>query len=479
MTLPSHKTKIVCTIGPASEDIETIERMIRAGMSIARVNFSHGDFDSHGKTISNIRAAAGKAGRRVALMADLPGPKIRIGSFAREPIELKVGDSFVLTTDDIVGDEQRVSVSFGRLPQVVNPGRHLFLNDGFIELEAVAIHGNDVHCRVLMGGELRSRKGLNLPGIDLGISAFTERDRECLEWALNEGVDAVSQSFVESAADIHAVRDAAAQLGHSPLIVAKIERARAIDHVDAILEAADGIMIARGDLGVEIPIERIAAVQKNLTRKANLLGKPVITATQMLESMTSNRRPTRAESTDVANAILDGTDCVMLSGESAMGHFPVESVEMLGKIAAVTEPLLSGYTVQKILESEGEESDIPIRDLLALSVATTVHRVSPAAVFVPTRSGASARSIARFRLPVWIAGISRHEDTCQKLQFSYGVFPVLMSDHPDEWRVFVSNWMESEGLEGNLAILTEGPSEKHPEASHRMEIIDLNRRKSS
>lgn len=479
MTLPRHKTKIICTIGPASENIETLERMIRAGMNIARINFSHGNFDSHGKAIANVRSAAGRSGRRMAIMADLPGPKIRIGKLSHEPIQLRVSDPFVLTTEDILGDEQRVSVSFRQLPLVVNPGSHLFLNDGFIELEAIVAEGNDVHCRVLVGGELRSRKGLNLPGIELGISAFTERDHQCLEWALNEGVDAVSQSFVESASDIHAVRDAAAQLGHSPLIIAKIERAGAVDHIDAIFEAADGIMIARGDLGVEIPIERIAAVQKNLTRKANLLGKPVITATQMLESMTSNRRPTRAESTDVANAILDGTDCVMLSGESAMGHFPVESVEMLGRIAAVTEPLLSGYTVQKILQSEGEEGDIPIRDLLALSVATTVHRVSPAAVFVPTRSGASARSIARFRLPVWVAGISRHEDTCQKLQFSYGVLPVLMSDHPEEWRVFVSNWMESEGLEGSLAILTEGPSGKHPDASHRMEIIDLHGSKSS
>jgi pyruvate kinase len=283
----------------------------------------------------------------------------------------------------------------------------------------------------------------------------------------------------QSAADINALRDAAAQLGHSPWVVAKIERAKAVDNMDTIFEAADGIMIARGDLGVEIPIERIAAVQKSLTRKANLLGKPVITATQMLESMTGNRRPTRAESTDVANAILDGADCVMLSAESAMGRFPVESVEMLGRIASAAEPLLSGYTVQKILESEGAEGDIPIRDLLALNVATTVHRVSPAAVFVPTRSGASARSIARFRLPVWVAGVSRQEDTCQKLQFSYGVFPMLVSDHPDDWRTFVSSWMESEGIEGDLVILTEGPSEKHPDASHRMEIIDWRARESS
>ncbi|MCK4303565.1 MAG: pyruvate kinase, partial [Candidatus Eisenbacteria sp.] len=284
MALAANKTKIVCTIGPASESPEIMEQMIRAGMNVARLNFSHGDFASHKKVIGNLRGVARTAGQRVAIMADLSGPKMRIGQLDQEPIELKSGDIFTLTTDEIIGDSRRVSVSFTRLPQAVKPGDILFLNDGYIELKAVKVQGNDVQCQVLTGGELRSRKGLNLPGIDLGMSAFTDRDHECLKFAMEHGVDAVSQSFVETGEDIAAVRDAAAALGYSPFIIAKIERAGALKHLDGILAAADGIMIARGDLGVEIPIEEIAAVQKNLMRQVNLQGKPVITATQMLES---------------------------------------------------------------------------------------------------------------------------------------------------------------------------------------------------
>ena len=473
MTLPANKTKIVCTIGPASEAPEVLEQMIRAGMNVARLNFSHGDFESHKKVIETIRAASLATGRRVAIMGDLPGPKMRIGKLAKEPIELKSGDSFTLTTEDITGSNERVSISFTRLPDVVKPGDTLYLNDGFIQVKVVKVEGNDVLCRVMVGGELRSRKGLNLPGINLGIKAFTDHDHECLKFAMEQGVDAVSQSFVESAADIAAVRDAASALGHNPFIIAKIERSRALDRIDEILDAADGIMVARGDLGVEIPIERIAVAQKSLMSEANLRCKPVITATQMLESMTQNTRPTRAESTDVANAILDGTDCVMLSEESAMGKYPVEAVGMLAKIAAAIEPHRSPYGVQKSTKPHGRDSNISLTDLIALSVETTVRRISPAVVIVPTRSGATARSISRFRLPVWITAVSSLESTCQRLQFSYGVYSAHEPDHPDDWKAFAGNLLQSQGLEGNLVVLTEGPSRKHPEANNRMELIDL------
>jgi len=294
MPLPLNKTKIVATIGPASSSPAVMEQMIRAGMNVARLNFSHGDFSSHGQVIENIRAAAGAAERRVTIMADLPGPKMRIGQLEKEPIYLQPEDKFTLTTEDIVGDNNRVSVSFDPLPQVVKPNDILYLNDGYIQLRAEDIRGNDIQCRVLVGGELRSRKGLNLPGIDLGISAFTDHDHACLKFALEHGVDAVSQSFVETEKDIQALRKAAEAMGHHPFIIAKIERSDALNHMEGILDAADGIMVARGDLGVEIPIEQIALAQKQLMHQANLKGKPVITATQMLESMTENRRPTRA-----------------------------------------------------------------------------------------------------------------------------------------------------------------------------------------
>ena len=475
MALAANKTKIVCTIGPASESPEIMEQMIRAGMNVARLNFSHGDFASHKKVIGNLRGVARTAGQRVAIMADLSGPKMRIGQLDQEPIELKSGDIFTLTTDEIIGDSRRVSVSFTRLPQAVKPGDILFLNDGYIELKAVKVQGNDVQCQVLTGGELRSRKGLNLPGIDLGMSAFTDRDHECLKFAMEHGVDAVSQSFVETGEDIAAVRDAAAALGYSPFIIAKIERAGALKHLDGILAAADGIMIARGDLGVEIPIEEIAAVQKNLMRQVNLQGKPVITATQMLESMTSNRRPTRAEATDVANAILDGTDCVMLSGESAMGEYPVEAVTMLAQIAAAIEPHRTSHSAREILKGQVRDTNTKLADLITLSVASTLEHVSPAAIVVPTRSGATARNIARFRLPVWIAAISSQETACQGLQFSYGVYPVHEPDHPGDWNAYARNLVRAHGMEGNLVVLTEGPSSKHPDANNRMELIDLDR----
>ncbi len=447
-------------------------------MNVARLNFSHGDFAGHKRVIENLRAAARATGQRVAIMSDLPGPKIRIGQLATEPIELQAGAPFTLSTQEVVGGASRASVSFARLPQVVKPGDILFLNDGLIQLEVVTARGTEVTCRVLAGGELRSRKGLNLPGIDLGISAFTHHDHECLKFALEQGVDAVSQSFVESAADIAAVRKAAADLGHHPFVVAKIERSRARDHIEAILDAADGIMIARGDLGVEIPIEQIPLVQKRLMRQANIRGKPVITATHMLESMTVSRRPSRAEATDVANAVLDGTDCLMLSGESAMGNFPVEAVAMLAKIAETIEPSRPSHYVRERLKAIARGSQAGLTDLIALSVETTLNHISPAAVFVPTQSGDTARSITRFRLPVWIAAISPDEATCQQLQFSYGIYPVHEPDYPDDWNAYVSGWLRAHGVEGTLAVLTEGPSARRPEANNRMEIIDLNSRKA-
>jgi pyruvate kinase len=475
MALPPNKTKIVCTIGPASESPEVMERMILAGMNVARLNLSHGDFDSHKKVIENIRATAQAVGRRVAIMADLPGPKMRIGELAKEPIELKAGEPFTLTVGERVGDSTGVSVSFDRLTRAVHPGNTLFLNDGLIQLEVESVEDKDVLCRVLVGGELWSRKGLNLPGIDLGMSAFTKRDHECLKFSLEQGVDAVSQSFVESAADIMAVREAAVALGHNPFIIAKLERSRARAHLEDILEAADGIMVARGDLGVEIPIEQIAIAQKELIRRANLLGKPVITATQMLESMTANRRPTRAESTDVANAILDGTDCVMLSEESAMGSYPVEATAMLAKIAAATEPKRPGLRAREELKQCGLDCNVRLTDLLALSVETAVETVSPAAVIVPSLTGTSARSITRFRLPIWIAAVSPDEGTCQTLQFSYGVYPLHVPETVENWNLFAKDWVQSHGLEGDLVILCAGPSPEHPQANNRMEIIDLRR----
>ena len=358
---------------------------------------------------------------------------------------------------------------------MVKPGDTLYLNDGLIQVDVDEVQGADVRCRVVVGGELRSRKGLNLPDIDLGIGAFTEHDHNCMKFALENGVDAVSQSFVENAADIHAVRKAAAALGYQPFVIAKIERSGALNHLDEIITAADGVMIARGDLGVELPIEQIPVVQKQIMRKANMWAKPVITATQMLESMIGNRRPTRAEATDVANAILDGTDAVMLSAESAMGDYPVESAAMLAKIAAAIEPFRTMVSARELFKGIDLKGKVPVAKLIDLGVETVLEYADPVAVFVPTRGGETARSIARFRLPIWIIAVSSQETTCQQLQFSSGVHPVCEASHPEKWNTYVADWLKTHGVAGKLAVVTEGPSIKHPDANNRLEIIDLGR----
>jgi pyruvate kinase len=470
---PEHKTKIVATIGPASESPEMLVRLVRAGMNVARLNFSYGDFSHHAELIHRIRDAARTTARRVAIMADLPGPKMRLGKIEPEPVQLMPGAHFTLTSEDIVGDTQRASTSFERLPRVVKPGDRIFLNDGLVQLVVERVAGNDVECTVAVGGELRSRKGLNLPGIDLGISAFTEKDREALEFALGVGVDAVSQSFVHRAADIEAVRGAAAKVGRHLFVIAKIERADALAHFDEILAAADGIMVARGDLGVELPIEEIAYTQKQLIAKANLASKPVITATQMLESMVASRLPTRAEATDVANAILDGTDCVMLSGESAMGKFPEEAVTMLAKIAAFTEihrPRRSFAAQRDFLQ---EKITTITGDRMASVVEHALETVPCDLLLVPTRGGTVARAISRCKPPVWIIAPSSDPTVCQKLAFSYGVHPVDLAEEPDDWRQWAAHWVCENGITAQRVMLVAGPSPRNPKANYRIELMRL------
>jgi pyruvate kinase len=466
MTLPEHKTKIVATIGPASNSPEILEGLVRAGMNIARLNFSHGTFDQHAEVIDRIRAASKTTDRRVAIMGDLPGPKMRLGAIQPDPIQLVSGDTFTITSEDITGSSRRVPMSFEPLPRVVKPGDRLFLNDGLVQLIVDQVEGKEVRCTVAVGGELRSRKGLNLPGINLGISAFTDHDRKCLEFALACGVDAVSQSFVESSADIEMVRAAAAALGKTPFIIAKIERYESITHFDEILAATDGIMVARGDLGVEVPIYEMAILQKQLIAKANLAGKPVITATQMLESMTSSRLPTRAEATDVANAILDGTDCVMLSGESATGKFPEESVAMLAKIAAFTEV----HRPRGSLAIQQEMGEILVNPK-AMLVERALEVAPCDAVLVPTRDGTTARAVARWRAPVWVVAAGPEPAAMQGLAFSYGVHPVDLEEEPGNWRDFARRLLLELSLPCKRVLLVAGPSPQNPEANQRLELM--------
>jgi len=472
MKFPTHKTKIVCTIGPASDDRRVLERMIRKGMDIARLNFAHGDFESHARSIERIRAAASKACKRVAIMADLPGPKMRVGILATEPIQLVRGRMITLTSRDVLGDSERISVSFPGLSSAAHPGSVIFLNDGFIRLKVEETSEDEVRCRVVVGGELRSHKGVNLPGADLGISAITDDDRRFLEFALEQGVDAVSISFVQGPEDIETVRKLALAHGRNPFVIAKIERAVAIRRIRAIMEATDGIMVARGDLGVETPIEGIAVLQKGLIRQANLLGKPVITATQMLESMVSNSRPTRAEATDVANAILDGTDAVMLSEESAVGAYPVDAVGMLARIARATEGNHSDYGFNDQLSPSASKEEL-IEETIATSVVSTARRLHPRLIAIPTRTGATARRVTRYRLRPWIVALSRNRVTCQQLAFSYGVYPVYIEGDRHDWHRILIDWCNEEQLRSGIVVMTQGSSRRNPERTNQIEVFSL------
>jgi pyruvate kinase len=331
------KTKLVCTIGPASRSDVMLEKLLLAGMNVARINFAHEKLERHADDIRRIRNASFKTKRPCQILADLPGPKIRVGDLKHEPVELVHGQEVWLTTQKIMGTVKRVPVNYAQLTQSVKKGSLVFLNDGFMQLQVLQVKGTEVKCRVLIGGPLLSHKGLNLPAAKLFVEPVTEQDLKFVEFGLGQGVDFFGVSFVERAADILKVRAFAHKMGKIIRTIAKIERSEAIRNIDSILKVTDGIMVARGDLGVEVPIEMVPVIQKRLIAKANWAGIPVITATQMLESMTHNIRPTRAEVTDVANAILDGTDGVMLSEETAIGEYPVETVDMMEKIAVSVE----------------------------------------------------------------------------------------------------------------------------------------------
>jgi pyruvate kinase len=446
MSLPSKKTKIIGTIGPATQSQQTLERLIRAGMNITRVNLAHGDLGRHAQAIYNIRAAAAAVGQQVAIWGDLPGPKMRVGRLVGGSVRLERSQPFILQTAQVVGDTTRASMSIPVLPQTVKPGDQVYLNDGFIRLQVEKVEGQEIHCRVQAGGELRAYDGVNLPGIDLGISAFTRQDRACLAFAAEQRLDAVSPSFIQNAADIAAVRQAAAAMDYSPFLLAKIERSLAVQNLDAILKSADAIVVARGDLGLETPIEEIALLQKRIIRQANLIGKPVVTATHMLQSMVCHQLPTRAEVADVTNAILDGTDCLTLSAETALGDHPEDA-------------------------SAGRE--ISPDDRTLSSVHATVKALSPAVVVVPALSGATARGLSKFRLPVWIVAVSPNASVCQALQFSYGVYPLHLSVYSTEWSQYAAAWLQQHGVTGHMALLTQGPATGRGDSPKDIKIVKL------
>ena len=420
-----RRTKIVCTIGPATNSPEMLEALMRAGMDVARLNFSHGTKESHARVIELIRAISGRLGISVAILQDLPGPKTRTVGPQDGPIELADGARFVLTTRAVPGSAEEVGVTLPSLPQDVRPGDAILLDDGRIELRVVKTAGQDVETIVITGGPLSASKGINVPGVTLSVQTMTERDIDMLRFGLERGVDLVALSFVRSAADVNTARQIINETDNRPLLIAKLEKHEALVNLEEILGSVDGLMVARGDLGVEIPIERVPLEQKRVITEANRVGKPVITATQMLESMVANPRPTRAEVTDVANAIFDGTDAVMLSGETAAGAYPIQAARMMDRIAREVEPVLPYWDILQAKERHLEDM---IFDAISYSAVHTAHQLKAALIVAFTASGATARRVAKYRPQVPILGITPDPATWNRLALSWGITPYLVPD---------------------------------------------------
>ena len=415
-----RRTKIVCTIGPASESPAVLARLVAVGMDVARLNFSHGSLESHAEKIHLIRRLAAAAGRPVAILQDLAGPKIRIGELAA-PIRLRPDDEFTLTARDVPGNASEVGLTYKGLPGDVRAGDTLLLADGALEMVVLGIEDQDIRCRVVTGGELSSHKGINLPSRSIRAPILSEKDRRDLVFGLEQGVDFVALSFVRSAADIAEVRSFMDACGKSRPLIAKIEKHEALDDLDGILAAVDGLMVARGDLGVDIPLERVPRVQKLLIEKANRAGKPVITATQMLKSMVEAPRPTRAEVTDVANAILDGTDAVMLSEETAAGQYPVEAVETMDRIARETE---RDFPHRHWIRRFFPQSVCDPPEAVAHAACELAARIGAAAILTCTRAGGTTRKVAVYRPAQLVLAATPDEETWRRLSLSWGCVPI-------------------------------------------------------
>lgn len=448
-----RRTKIVCTIGPASEKHETLKAMIEAGMNVARLNFSHGSHEEHGKRIEAIRQVAKEMGKTIAILLDTKGPEIRLGEFLEPPVYLEAGQRFTLTTESILGNQQKVSVTYEDLPQDVKEGDRILVDDGLIELKVESVQGADVICLVQNGGKVSNRKGVNLPGIKVNLPAVTEKDIADIKFGIEQQVDFIAASFVRKAADVLAIRKILEEAGAKIDIISKVESSESINNLEEIVLASDGIMVARGDLGVEIPAEEVPIIQKKLIASCNSVGKPVITATQMLDSMINNPRPTRAEASDVANAIFDGTDAIMLSGESANGKYPVESVITMERIAKRTEQEL-----ERKYSFDLERCNAT--DAIGQAVCTVASKLDAAAIVTATTSGYTARMISRYRPSSPIVAVTTDPQVMRKLELMWGVIPLLgakMVDTDQMISAAVNAAVEHGVIKGgDLVVITAG-----------------------
>lgn len=414
-----RKTKIVCTIGPASESVEKLVQLINAGMNVARLNFSHGSHEEHAGRIKSIREASEITGKTVAILLDTKGPEIRTLDFEGGQAELKTGNEVIITTEPVMGTAEKFAVSYEGLIDDVHVGSRILIDDGLIGLEVIGIEGKDIRTKVLNSGLVKNKKGVNVPNVRVNLPGITEKDVSDIEFGIEQGIDFIAASFVRKASDVLEIRELLGKHNAEYIqIITKIENQEGIDNIDEILEVSDGLMVARGDMGVEIPPEDVPLVQKSLIKKCNILGKPVITATQMLDSMQRNPRPTRAEASDVANAILDGTDAIMLSGETAAGTYPVESVSMMNSIALRIEKSLQ---YDELFKKRQRENKGTITDAIGQSVAATALNLQVAAIIAPTESGHTAKMISKYRPKAPILAITSDIRICRRLTLVWGV----------------------------------------------------------
>ncbi len=450
-----RRTKIVATVGPATLNPDILRQLIKAGATTLRINFSHGTQQDHQKAIRLIRQTAFELDQPVGILQDLQGPKIRLGKYAVGKIQLKKGDPYILTSRQEVECNQDIGyISYAKLAQEVPENATILLDDGKVEMkvERIDLANQDLHCRVVVGGVLSSNKGVNFPGVCLSVKALTQKDREDLMFGLDQGVDWIALSFVRNPQDILEIKDLIASAGKSIPVIAKIEKHEAIEQMDAILTLCDGVMVARGDLGVELPAEDVPILQKRLIATANRLGIPIITATQMLDSMVNNPRPTRAEVSDVANAILDGTDAVMLSNETAVGDYPVEAVETMATIACRIEQELQTNNLKRTKRS--------ITHAISAAVGQIASQLDAAAIMTLTKTGATARNVSKFRPKTPILAITPHVYVSRRLQLVWGVKPLLVLDLSSATQTFQAaiNVAQDKKLlsAGDLVVMTAG-----------------------
>jgi pyruvate kinase len=448
-------------MGPATDDDNVLREMMLSGMNVARFNFSHGDYETHKMRYDQVLRLREELGLPIATLLDTKGPEIRLGNFVGgTPVMINDGDTFILTTEDVEGTAERASITYKGLPADLEPGRSVLIDDGAVELKVEKITATEIFCKVIVGGKLSNHKGINVPGTDISMPYVSERDMSDLEFGAKTGYDFIAASFVRSSADVNYLKKCIKSLGwNTPKIIAKIENPDGVNNIDEIIEAADGIMVARGDMGVEIPFEQIPAIQKEIIEKVYLAGKYVITATQMLESMITNARPTRAEITDVANAIYDGTSAIMLSGETAAGRYPAEAVKTMAKIAETTENNID-YEYRFAKRPKNTNKAGNTTDAVSHAAVTLGHDLSTKAIITVTKSGSTARNLSKFRPNTTIIGCTPSHTALRQMSISWGVYPVMMEEKAstDDLLEAALDAAKSTGIleTGDITVITAG-----------------------